>query len=156
MDLSKFKLELDTSVKTLKSFKIENLDVTPMQEFKNPSEDNTQSLKPVHNELWLQIFSYLDADALVAAMISCKFFAEITNEQAIRNSLGQRIKLMHFNRSINRASQNLFFYDLNSQCESNTRLFNKIPLIPRYKLDIVLEGENEFHQPGDNGFVMKK
>jgi hypothetical protein len=101
-----------------------NMNATPRQEIKNPCIENGLKLRPIPVELWLETFSYLKGDALVCALLSCKFFAEITNDQNIRNTMGERIHLIKLNRLFNKPNQ--FF----SEIKPNYELYSEYtPLV---------------------------
>lgn len=83
-------------------------------------------------------------------MIACKFFGELTNNQSVRNRLGERISQIKFAPPIDKTNQ--LFSELNSK---NSAFFNTFP-IRSCGLDISrMKEKTELYQPGDKGFVMK-
>ncbi|MFU7598280.1 F-box protein [Legionella pneumophila] len=128
----------------------ENMDATVRQEFKNPCKENSLKLQPIPVELWLEIFSYLNGNALVCVLLSCKFYAEITNDQSIRNRMGERMKLIKLDCLINKPNQ--FF----SEIKPKYGLYSEYTPLVRSCLEIFPKEENkELYQTGDKGFVMK-
>lgn len=132
------------------------ISATNKQTFRNPSQENMQKLQPLHAELWLKIFSELDTESIVATMLACTFFAEINNEQGIKNRLRARIRNASLERFCNKPgpldvyaleTENQYEYPIYPALLNQLTMTKNDGLVPNPK--------KEVYQPYDNGFIMK-